>query len=114
MLRYLGLKLLIENHEGISEESSCITAIPVGMVRLKKSQHCCCGHTERHLVLLWYNREILMKNGLFHLPRRASELVRQTNVIILWSCNCKFKERLEPCMTEHGLGERENSCTFVF
>lgn len=65
-------------------------------------------------MLAWCNREILMENGLFHLPRRASELVRQTDFIILLSCNYKSKERLEPCMTEHGLGERANSCTFVF
>lgn len=47
-----------------------------------------------------------MENGFFHLPRRASELVRRTDSIILLSCNYKSKERLEPCMTEHGLGER--------
>lgn len=57
-------------------------------------------------MLACYDREILMENGLFLLPRGASELVRQTDFIIQVSCNCKFKDRLEPCITEHGLRER--------
>lgn len=84
------------------------------LLRLKKPEDCCCSHTERDLMLAWCKREILMENGLFHLPRRTSELARQTDSIILLSCNYKSKERLEPCMTEHGLGERANSCIFVF
>lgn len=84
------------------------------LLRLKEPEDCCCSHTERHLMLAWCKREILMENGLFHLPRRASELVRRTDSIILLSCNYKSKERLEPCMTELGLGERANSCIFVF
>lgn len=64
-------------------------------------------------MLACYDREILMENGLFLLPRRVSELVRQTDFIIQLSCNCKFKDRLEPCITEHGLRERTDSGTFV-
>lgn len=64
-------------------------------------------------MLACYDRVILMENGLFQLPRRVSELVKQTDFIIQLSCNCKFKDRLEPCITEPGLRERTNSCAFV-
>lgn len=112
-LRYLGLKLLAENYGGIREESSYIVTLSSGMIKLKKPQHPCCSHIQRRLMLACYNREILMEDGLFQLPRRVSELVRQTDFVIQLSCNCKFKDRLEPCITEHGLRERTNSCTFV-
>lgn len=113
MLRYLGLKLLTENHKGIREESSCIVTLLIAMIKLKKPQHHCCSHIQSHLVLACYDRGILMENGLFLLPRRVSELVRQTDFIIHLSCSCEFKDRLEPCITEHGLRERTNSHTFV-
>ena len=64
-------------------------------------------------MLACYDRETPTENGLFQLPRGVSELVRQTGFIIQLSCNCKFKDRLEPCITERGLKERTNSCTFV-
>lgn len=33
MLRYLGLKLLAEKHEGIREESSCIIMLSIEMLK---------------------------------------------------------------------------------
>lgn len=54
-----------------------------------------------------------MEDGLFQLPRRVSELVRQTDFVIQLSCNCKFKDRLEPCITEHDLRERAVAPLFL-
>lgn len=54
-----------------------------------------------------------MEDDLFQLPRRVRELVRKADSIIQSSCNGKFKDRLKPYVTEHGLRERTNSCSFA-
>lgn len=66
-----------------------------------------------HATLAPYDREILMEDDLFQLPRRVRELVRKADFIIQSSCNGKFKDRLKPDVAEHGLRERTDSYSFV-